>query len=203
MWRSYSIATPATEQGVSQTCEFAVTAIPKGLATTYLFGLKVGDRIRTSGPFGRFTLAKDDPMRYLLIGTGTGMAPFRAMLPEIERRAAMTGRAAPRVTLIMGVRGPDDCLYAQDFHDFVDAAPHARQLLVSYSRNMPDNPARFERSGYVQEQLRTFDLWPGNDRILLCGNPDMIETCSNLLEARGFDRKSLMHEKYVAGPAPR
>lgn len=71
------------------------------------------------------------------------------------------------------------------------------------ARYFVGDQALFETSGYVQDWLRTLNLCPRNDRVLLCGNPDMIETCTNRLEARGFDRKSIKREKYIAGPPPR
>lgn len=202
VWRSYSIATQATAGSLSETCEIAVTAMPGGLASAYLFGLKVGDRIRVSGPFGRLVLPDTNPAHYLLIGTGTGMAPYRAMLPELERRAHVAG-VALRVTLLMGVREPADCLYATDFLNFVARSPDHRRLLVSYSRTLPVEPAWFERRGYVQDRLRELGPSSQRDRVMLCGNPDMIDTCSDILVMQGFDKAAIAREKYLAGPPPR
>lgn len=202
VWRSYSIATPVREGGTSETCEIAITAMDGGLATRYLFGLAPGDRIQTSGPFGRLVLPDVDTEHYLLIGTGTGMAPYRAMLPELEARSrSAAGRL--RVTLLIGVRAPSESLYVEDFLEFVAHAPEQRRLLVTYSRVLPQTPEWFEAGGHVQDRLPWLRLSPAGDRILLCGNPDMIDDCSAALAERGFDKKALVREKYLPGPMPR
>lgn len=113
---------PAHESGASDTCEIAASATPGGLATDYLFTLRPGDRVRVSGPFGRLALPREDPAHYVFIGTGTGMAPFRAMLPELDRRATVRSL---RVTILMGVRAPAERLYYQDFVRFAECAPGA------------------------------------------------------------------------------
>ncbi|HSH43349.1 MAG TPA: FAD-binding oxidoreductase [Arenicellales bacterium] len=202
VWRSYSIATPALEGGSSEICEVAITAMEGGLATEYLFGLAPGECVRMSGPFGRLVLPDTDPAHYLLIGTGTGMAPYRAMLPELEKRTrAASGRL--NVTLLMGVRAPSEALYIEDFLEFVAHAPDRRQLLVSYSRQLPEVPEWFETAGHVQSQLAGLRLSSSEARVMLCGNPEMIDDCSAALAERGFDTKTLVREKYLAGPRPR
>ena len=197
VWRSYSIATPAHEGGASDTCEIAVTAMPGGLATDYLFALRTGDHVRVSGPFGRLVLPREDPAHYVLIGTGTGMAPFRAMLPELDRRAAVRPF---QVTILMGIRAPAERLYHADFVRFAECAPGARRLFISYSREMPTEPTRFESVGYVQDLLRNISLDPERDRVMLCGNPNMIDDCSAFLMERGFEKTRLLREKYLPGP---
>lgn len=200
VWRSFSIATPAREGGASDTCEIAATAMPGGLATEYLFALRTGDHVRVSGPFGRLVLPREDPAHYVFIGTGTGVVPFRAMLPELDRRATVRPF---RVTILMGVRGPTERLYYQDFVRFAECAPGARRFLISYSRQMPTEPTRFESVGYVQDLLRNIDLDPDRDRVMLCGNPDMVDECSAFLLERGFEKTRLQREKYLPGPAAR
>lgn len=90
LWRSYSIATPVVSGKPSQTCDITVAAVPGGAATEYLFTRRTGEVLRVSGPFGRLVLPSEELPHYVLVGTGTGMAPYRAMLPELERRARET-----------------------------------------------------------------------------------------------------------------
>jgi|AntDeeMetagen681_2_1112603.scaffolds.fasta_scaffold07293_2 ferredoxin-NADP reductase len=198
-WRSYTIATPPSGDGVSDVCEIAVAAMPGGLASAYLFGLRPGDRLQASGPFGAFTLPVADPERYILIGTGTGMAPYRAMQAELARRAAAD---ALDITLLIGVRRPQEALYVPDFVDFVRGGMN-RRLAVSYSRMMPNTPSGHETSGHVQQQLQKLTLSPDHDHIMLCGNPQMVEECTTMVQARGVAPEAITSEKYVAGPAPR
>lgn len=78
--RNYSIANCPENKNV---IELAMSYIPNGLASTLLYNLLPGETIQASGPYGQFIL-KDEvlPQRYILIGTGTGITPYRSMLPH-------------------------------------------------------------------------------------------------------------------------
>ena len=99
--RSYSLATVRDRDALPEdSVEIAVSYVPGGAATALFEGLEVGERIDASGPFGRFCLMPNDAnRRYLLIGTGTGVTPYRAMLPLLERQ--MDERAAYDVDVLI------------------------------------------------------------------------------------------------------
>ena len=60
-----------------------------GAATALLSGLGEGEEVTASGPYGRFCLHDaDNNRRYLLVATGTGVTPYRAMLPLLEQQIA-------------------------------------------------------------------------------------------------------------------
>src|SRR3546814_2768868 len=84
--RSYSLATIHDHAlGSGDAVEIAVSYVAGGAATALFEGLDEGDHVEASGPFGRFCLTPaDDNRRYLLIGTGTGITPYRAMLPLLR-----------------------------------------------------------------------------------------------------------------------
>ena len=91
--RSYSLATIHDHAlGPGEAVEIAVSYVPGGAATALFEGLDDGGTVDASGPFGRFCLMPADAnARYLLIGTGTGVTPYRAMLPLIEQAIAERG----------------------------------------------------------------------------------------------------------------
>jgi ferredoxin-NADP reductase len=200
LWRSYSMATPTRSGESVSAFQIAVSAVEGGAATRYLFSRRAGDTLRACGPFGRLLLPRDDPAHYLLIGTGTGMAPYRAMLPELDARAV--GQAL-RVTLLMGARTRAECLYGDEFREFVRADPARRRFLVCYSREPAPLDPDFERAGHVQQSVNDLDLSPAATRAFLCGNPDMIDAMAALLMAQGFDRRALVREKYQSRPSRR
>ncbi len=186
--RSYSIAN-APRDGA--TLDIAVAPVEGGRATNYLFNLKPGDEVQASGPFGRFVLKDDPPCRYILVGTGTGVTPYRAMLPGIADRFASGDYSAE---LLVGVQYRKDKLYGDDFQKFADA--HAEfNYRACLSREAHCEAA--EVKGYVQHQFDTLDLDPENDVIYLCGNPDMIDDAVDLLKEKGFELKQLRREKYL------
>ncbi len=197
--RSYSIATLTDDPQGNRVCQIAITRMEGGLATNYLFSRQVGDEVDVLGPFGRLVLPPEDPTAYVLIGTGTGVAPYRAMLPELERRAALQ---SIDVTLVMGVRRRDDLIYGDDFQSF--AARHAWfRFVACYSRETELELAPFERRGRVHACREELACVPGRDRVYLCGHPEMIDDWNRELRAAGFDRRHIVREKYVSSRPPR
>src|SRR3546814_16656892 len=92
--RSYSLATIHDHAiGAGDAVEIAVSYVAGGAATALFEGLDEGDHVEASGPFGRFCLMHADAnRRYLLIGPGTGLTPYRAMLPLVDKQIAQRAR---------------------------------------------------------------------------------------------------------------
>lgn len=187
--RSYSIATPAVQTGSADEIDIAVTTVEGGRATNVMSNLRPGTRMEATGPFGRFVLRDDPPVRYVLVATGTGVSPYRAMLPELARRLAEPGYSA---RLLLGVRNADELLFGADFERFSEE--HADfDFAPSFSRD--PHAARY---GYVQQHLARLPLDPGHDIVYLCGNPDMIDEAVAHLKATGFNNPHIRREKYVS-----
>ena len=117
--RSYSLATIHDHaMGPGELVEIAVSYVPGGSATSLFENLAIGDTLQASGPFGRFCLQPgDDNRRYLLVATGTGVTPYRAMLPLLEQAMATRG---VEVVLLFGARSPQELLYGDEFRAFAD-----------------------------------------------------------------------------------
>src|SRR5690606_10104331 len=143
--RSYSLATIHDHVlGPGDAVEIAVSFVPGGAATALFEGLEIGQHVTASGPFGRFCLQPGDRNgRYLLIATGTGVTPYRSMLPLLAR--AMEERGV-EVVLLQGARTPAELLYADDFRAFADAHPGFRYM-PCLSRELPADPHPDVRSG--------------------------------------------------------
>ncbi|MCW5589877.1 MAG: siderophore-interacting protein [Legionellales bacterium] len=185
--RSYSIA---TRSELSQEIEIAASFVEGGIASDYLAGLQEGDRVTMSGPFGRLILRDEQPQRYFLIATGTGVTPYRAMLATLAKRDVET-------FILYGCRTSDDCLYGEEFAEFCQGFDHL-SYHACYSREMPENPQAFEHAGYVQDYLMSFNLSPTQDVIYLCGNPNMIDDTYERLKLLEFNPQSVRREKYIS-----
>ena len=194
--RSYSLATihdHALDAG--ETVEIAVSYVAGGAATALFEGLQTGDPIDASGPYGRFCLMPGDAnQRYLLIGTGTGVTPYRAMLPLLEKLIAERGI---EVVLLFGARTPEELLYGDDFRAFADAHPQFR-FIPCFSRELPADPHPDVRHGYVQQFLGEFVPNGQTDIAYLCGNPNMVDTCFEALKEAGLQIPQIRREKYVS-----
>ena len=201
--RSYSCATRHDHHmQPGEAVEFVASIVPGGAATALFQGMAVGDALQASGPLGLFTLKPADRnARYLLIATGTGVASYRSMLPELER---LLGERDLSVVVLHGVRTPDDLLFADEFRDF--AARHGGRFryLPCFSREQPQagDDARLRhaevRHGYVQGVLPELAPDPAADIAYLCGNPDMVDACVDALKAHGLPMPQIRREKYVS-----
>ncbi len=153
--RQYSIASPRNGErpgynNVSLTVK-RVTADPqgrpmRGLCSNYLCDLKVGDAVQVIGPFGTSFLMPNHPRSNLvMICTGTGSAPMRAMT-EWRRRLRASGKfEGGRLLLFFGARTQQELPYFGPLmslpKDFID-------VNLAFSRT-PAQPRR-----YVQDLMR-------------------------------------------------
>jgi ferredoxin-NADP reductase len=194
--RSYSLATIHDHAlGPGESVQIAVSYVPGGAATALFAALDEGQQIQASGPYGRFVLHPADAnRRYLLIGTGTGITPYRAMLPQLEQ--LMAGRGV-EVVLLFGARTPEELIYGEDFAAFAAAHPGFR-FVPCFSRELPQDPHPDVRRGYVQDALEEFAPDAAGDIAYLCGNPNMVDACFEALKARGFPIPQIRREKYVS-----
>lgn len=190
--RNYSIA---NAPGTDNVLEIAMAYVPNGLASGILYNLRPGDSLNASGPYGQFVL-KDEvlPQRYILIGTGTGITPYRSMLSQLRSLMAVN---PIEVVILQGVRTADDLLYGGEFIEFAAHFVNAK-FQACYSRELPANQQNYEFSGYVQDQLQLLNIKPEGDIAYLCGNPHMVDAAFNRLMELGLDRTRIRREKYIA-----
>src|SRR5580765_7984847 len=168
--RSYSVATIGNG-GPVERLEIAVSYVDGGAATELLANLKEGDSIDGSGPYGRFCLMDADAnRRYLLVATGTGVTPYRSMLPQIAKLAA---RGA-EVALVYGARNEAELLYGDEFEAFAQQNPHFH-FYACFSRTPRAQPRPHDRDGRVHVALAELAPNPVHDIAYLCGNPDMVD----------------------------
>ena len=185
--RAYSIA---SESRSDEYLEFYLTVVMSGELTPRLFNLKVKDRIYV-GPkaVGVFTLDKAPGKHILMIGTGTGLAPYMSML-----RSELDCNGARKFVVVHGARYSWDLGYRTEL---TGLARHCTNFHYVPVITRPQEDVTWRgRSGYLQnaiasgaiEEETRLPLTPDNFDIFLCGNPGMIETIISWAEARGFTR---------------
>ena len=133
--------------------------------------------------------------RYLLIATGTGVTPYRAMLSQLESLIAERGT---EVVLLFGARSPAELLYGDEFRALADAHPGHVRFMPCFSRELPADPHPDTRHGYVQQFLPELAPDPAGDIAYLCGNPNMVDACFEALKEAGFEVRQIRREKYVS-----
>ncbi|GAB3770220.1 hypothetical protein GCM10028796_36730 [Ramlibacter monticola] len=161
----------------------------RGVASNYMCDLKVGDTVEVIGPFGASFLMPNHPKSHIvMICTGTGSAPMRAMT-EWRRRLRKSGKfEGGKLMLFFGARTPEELPYFGPLQnlprDFID-------LNLAFSR-VPGQPRR-----YVQDLMRerAADLGPlladPNAYFYVCGLKAMEEgvvmTLRDVAAAAGLD----------------
>jgi ferredoxin-NADP reductase len=191
--RSYSIA---SIPGKTTETEIAISYQKNGVASEAFFNLKAGETLTCSGPFGRLILREGEtPARYILVATGTGVAPYRAMLPQIAER--LNNDTNLEVILLLGVQYRDDLLYGEDFLTFSNSHPRFK-FMAFFSREELDDAKDHENKGYVQSAFENLALDPDEDLVYLCGNPNMIDDAFEWLTDEGFSPKAVRREKYIS-----
>ncbi len=190
--RSYSLATIKNN---SDEIEVAVSPVEGGFATNIFFNLKAGAELTCSGPFGRLILKEEDePQHVVLVATGTGVSPYRAMLPELQQR--LQNNPDLLVTVLLGVQYREDLLYLDDF---IQAAKGQERLQFrAYLSREKELTADYEYAGYVQAAFDDLTLDPDTDMVFLCGNPNMIDDAFELLQEAGFPTRQIKREKYIS-----
>lgn len=169
--RAYSMATAphAVQEMPTPGLELHIRHLPGGLFTDHVFqDMKPRDILRIEGPFGSFYLREDSERPIVLLASGTGFAPIKAMLEHMQHRCIQRP-----VSLYWGGRRPAD-LY---LHDWVleqaDAMPQLRYIPV-ISDAQPED-AWQGRTGYVHQAVLqdTPDL--AGHEVYACGAPAMVE----------------------------
>lgn len=142
--RAYSIASPPD----GARFELAVTHVDEGQGSGFLHELPVGGVLEAMGPHGSFIRPLETAAPALFIATGTGLAPFRAMVHDAVR----AGRREP-LWVLFGVRAPSEVLWEDELRALEQAHPWLR-LVVTLSRPPPEWTGR---TGHVQQHVRA--LW--------------------------------------------
>jgi len=193
--RSYSVATVGDGSAPVPRIEIAVSYVDGGAATRLLGNLQPGETIEASGPYGRFCLHPADAHpRYLLLATGTGVTPYRAMLPQIRQLLASGDR---EVVLLYGARSETELLYGEEFEAFARENP-GFTFHSCLSRQPRAEPRPHDRSGHVQTVLAELAPHADRDIAYLCGNPNMVDAAFTALKEYGLPVAQIRREKYIS-----
>jgi ferredoxin-NADP reductase len=184
--RAYSIASPPGDDNRFALC---LNRVQDGFMSNFLCDMKEGGEIRCQGPFGDFILRP--PLRdTVFIATGTGIAPFRSMLHWLLADPAR--HQEKQFWLVFGNRTGKDIYYHEEFLRL--ASQHNNfHYLPTLSRGAPDWQGL---RGYVQEHVPEVVQGRADMHAYLCGLDKMIKANRDLLKDTGWDRKSILYEKY-------
>jgi len=194
--RAYSVASANYEEHL----EFYSIKVPGGPLTSRLQHLKPGDQVLVGKkPTGTLVISHLLPgKRLYLLSTGTGLAPFMSMIRDPE-----TYEQYEHVILAHGVRTASELGYADYIrhelpqHEYLGEQVQ-KQLLYypTVTREAFENQGRLTDlidTGKLTADVGMPDLNPEHDRVMICGNPSMLDELVSRLDTRGF-REGKSHE---------
>lgn len=191
--RAYSIASPGDR---TEELEFYVAHVPGGSMTPRVWSLEAGDRIQVGKRFvGHFTISKALTKRILMVGTGTGIAPFIAFLRDAAHHPDT------QYVLLHGATHRRELGYFGELHALGNALPNVTYL-PAVSRPHLDPTWRgqtgrltvyFQDDGALLKEKTGFELSPDSVDVYLCGSPGMVKDISTILEPRGYGKWSSAH----------
>jgi ferredoxin-NADP reductase len=189
--RPYSTA---TSSGAHHDLEFLVRLVPGGAFTPHLWRRAPGDRLWLGRPKGLFTLIPDDPRTHLFVATGTGVAPFVAMVEALQARPDR-----PHAVVVHGVSHVAELAFRARFERW--AAGGRVTYLPAISRPAdPRNVGWVGRTGRLDAVIpaivEAHGLDPAGTVAYLCGNPGMIAATERVLAGVGLPDAAIRSEHY-------
>ena len=188
--RAYSIVSANYEEHL----EFLSIKVPEGPLTSRLQHIQVGDTVIVGKkPTGTLLIDYLLPAKRLyLLSTGTGLAPFLSVIRDPD-----TYEKFQEVVLVHGVREVKELAY----HDYLTQELPAHEILgemitaqLKYYPTVTREP--FHHQGRITDLIKNGKLFtdlglpplnPLEDRVMLCGSPEMLKSIKHVLEARGFN----------------
>jgi CDP-4-dehydro-6-deoxyglucose reductase len=203
--RSYSIATPPH---ANETLQFHVRHLPGGRFTDALFGaagdgqpaLKERDILRCEGPLGTFFLREDSERPIVLLASGTGFAPIKAVAEHLFHARLNhdeDGRRARPVALYWGGRRPHDLYMDALARSWAAEQPHFRYVPV-ISDALPED-AWTGRGGLVHHAvLEDLPDLSGHE-VYACGSPLMVEAAQrDFMAQAGLPEERFFADAFVS-----
>ncbi|QTF57725.1 ferredoxin--NADP reductase [Stutzerimonas frequens] len=189
VWRAYSMVSAPHDEFL----DFFSIVVPDGEFTSELSRLKVGDELLVDKQaFGFLTLNRFPDGRDLwLLATGTGIAPFLSILQDFE-----AWQRFERIILVYSVREARELAYQQLIaelpqRDYLEGLGTKLLYLPVVTRERVPGALHGRITTLIEngelERAADLQLTPEHSRIMLCGNPQMIEDTRAVLKARDLN----------------
>ncbi len=198
--RAYSMANYPEETGIIKLNVRIATPppglsskVPTGKMTSYLFGLKPGDGVTISGPYGEF-FAKDSQTEMIFVGGGAGMAPMRSHIFDQFKRI----RTKRKVSFWYGARSLRESFYAEEFDQMAEENENFEWHLALSEPRPGDDWDGF--TGFISQVLLDNYLKdhqsPEDVEYYICGPPLMLKACLEMLDDLGVETENILFDDF-------
>lgn len=193
------IATPPFDRTAPKGSNKLLPVNP-GIASSYIYTRKPGDKVMISGPYGEFLLPNDpDSQEYVFVGGGAGMAPLRSHIMHLFK----TLKSNKKVNFFYGARSLKEAFYLEDFAEIEREFPNFK---FNLALDRPD-PAADEAgvkyvAGFVHNVM--YDTYlkqhntPEDIKYFMCGPPMMVASVNNLLDSLGVPPENILYDNFGA-----
>lgn len=182
--RSYSVSSSPARKGL---LELTVKAMPEGYVSKLLVEAKVGEEFILDGPWGHFAFDEATMPEIVMIGAGSGIAPFRAICQYIMDKGLGT-----KATLVYSSRTFKDIICRAELLDF-EKKIKGLKLIITLSREK----RKGFHSGRIDDAMikEITSKSPAAD-YFICGPPAMVSDIEKMLLAHGIQPEKIKLEKY-------
>ena len=208
--RAYSMANyPAEGDRITLTVRIATTPfkprpevgfqnVPTGIASSYIFSRKPGDKVVMSGPFGDFHPIFDSKKEMIWVGGGAGMAPLRSQIMHMLKTLHTRDR---EMHYFYGARSLSEAFFLDDFHELEKEYPNFHfHLALDRPDPKADEAGVPYVAGFVHEVMYNTYLKdheaPEDIEFYMCGPGPMSKAVQVMLDSIGVDRESIMFDDF-------
>ena len=197
--RAYSMANYPDEKGIIMLNVRIASPpprqpdVPPGQMSSFIFGLKPGDKVTISGPFGEF-FARDTDKEMVFVGGGAGMAPMRSHLMDLFYRL----KTKRKVSFWYGARSKREMFYVEDFDKIAAENDNFDWHVALSEPQEEDNWDGY--TGFIHEVLYENYLKdhpaPEDCEYYMCGPPMMNAAVIKMLLDMGVERDDIMLDDF-------
>ncbi|MGN0238198.1 MAG: NADH:ubiquinone reductase (Na(+)-transporting) subunit F [Lepagella sp.] len=172
--------------------------VPPGIASSYIFSLKPGDKVRMSGPYGDFHPIVDSKAEMIWVGGGAGMAPLRAQIMWMTKTLKTTDRV---MHYFYGARALNEVFYLDDFLQLEKEFPNFKFHLAL---DRPDPAADVAGVAYTpgfvhnvmyETYLKDHEA-PEDIEYYMCGPGPMSNAVNKMLYDLGVEPESIHYDNF-------
>ncbi len=169
-----------------------------GIASSYIFTLKPGDKVTMSGPYGEFAPIFDSKREMMWVGGGAGMAPLRSQIMHMTKTLKTTDR---KMSYFYGARALNEVFYLEDFLQLEKEFPNFTfHLALDRPDPVADAAGVKYTAGFVHQviyntYLKDHDA-PEDIEYYMCGPGPMSKAVEQMLWDLGVPEENLMYDNF-------
>ncbi|MFG6426983.1 NADH:ubiquinone reductase (Na(+)-transporting) subunit F [Muribaculaceae bacterium Isolate-037 (Harlan)] len=172
--------------------------VPCGIASSYIFSLKPGDKVMMSGPYGDFHPIVDSKAEMIWVGGGAGMAPLRAQIMWMTKTLHTTDR---KMHYFYGARALNEVFYLDDFLQLEKDFPNFKfHLALDRPDPAADAAGVKYTAGFVHQVMYETYLKdheaPEDIEYYMCGPGPMSNAVNNMLYNLGVEPESIHYDNF-------